>query len=187
MSLDKAREEYLEVHKITEGTPSLNRMIQRLTDVTDDAKENGIDFIRALHAAFGLAGESGEVLEVFKKELFGYKYAGKKSFTLEALEKELGDILWYFTLMTEATGISLEKLYKSNAEKLKERYAYKFKLDEEEIYPDLSIPTVKVSGVEMTQEELKQVFKDRQEVNPFGRLPAEDESVKEILRYNDEC
>lgn len=195
MSLDEAREKYLETHRVTEGTPGLNRFTDNVIDASERGLNGGYNFIRSLHAAMGLAGESGEVLELFKKELFGYSYEGKRGFTLEALEKELGDILWYLTLMTESTGISLEKLYESNAQKLRERYAHKFEKKEEheenkqlKIFED-KVVLEKVRGVMLTKQEMRNLFTVKNvqaNPNPFGQERLDDESIKEILRYNEE-
>lgn len=68
----------------------------------------------------GLAGESGEVLEKFKKILCdkqGKLTEGDK----KELGKELGDILWCVTTTAHLLGSSLEEVARQNNEKLASR------------------------------------------------------------------
>lgn len=81
---------------------------------------------RIFHAAMGLAGEGGEVLEIFKKNIFGKN----KPINYEELEKELGDVWFYFWLAMDAlaeleglpTEETFERIIKLNIEKLNKRY-----------------------------------------------------------------
>lgn len=68
-------------------------------------------------AALGLAGETGEVVDLIKKHLFqGHEIDAQR------LRDELGDVLWYFMLLCEAMGYSLHDLMAANVEKLSRRY-----------------------------------------------------------------
>lgn len=68
-------------------------------------------------AALGLAGETGEVVDLIKKHLFqGHEIDAQR------LCDELGDVLWYLTLLCEAMGYSLHDLMAANVEKLSRRY-----------------------------------------------------------------
>lgn len=77
--------------------------------------------LRAEHAAFGLVTEAGEILDVFKK----FKYYGKAIDRVNLIE-ELGDVMWYCAIMSEAIGISFENVWETNIAKLKKRYPDKF-------------------------------------------------------------
>ena len=78
----------------------------------------GIDFREALNVgAMGLAGETGEVVDTIKKFLFHHHDLDRA-----ALYKELGDVLWYLTLLCNTLGISLAEIMDMNAEKLRKRY-----------------------------------------------------------------
>lgn len=65
----------------------------------------------------GLAGESGEVVEILKK-VIGHGHTMDK----KLLKKELGDVLWYLTSIATCTGIDLEDVANANIEKLLKRY-----------------------------------------------------------------
>ena len=67
--------------------------------------------------AMGLSGESGEVTDLIKKELFhGH------SEDYDGIEKELGDVLHYLSGLATMYGLSLEEIAIANIEKLKKRY-----------------------------------------------------------------
>lgn len=68
------------------------------------------------HAVLGLAGEVGEVANLQKKENLG------KAVTIADYIDELGDVLWYFTLVCALKGTSIEEVMTQNMKKLKARY-----------------------------------------------------------------
>lgn len=65
----------------------------------------------------GLAGESGEVVDVVKKHLFHGQELNR-----EKLIKEMGDVRWYLEYMCAALGITIEDVETTNVEKLRARY-----------------------------------------------------------------
>lgn len=69
--------------------------------------------------AVGLGGETGEVLEIYKKAHRDYKPIDK-----EHLKEELGDVLWYVANICTSQGLTLEEVIENNIKKLKERYDY---------------------------------------------------------------
>jgi len=73
-------------------------------------------------AATGLAGETGEVLEVLKKAERKRKLPDK-----EALLLEMGDVLYYLTILAERHGLTLEQIKDANIEKLNGRKAIRDK------------------------------------------------------------
>ncbi len=70
-----------------------------------------------LNAALGMGGEVGEILDVIKKDRFHY-HQPQTGFLLE----EMGDLFFYFTLMLEAQGYTLDQVVEANEKKLDERY-----------------------------------------------------------------
>ena len=72
---------------------------------------------RFTNFAFGLAGETGEVIDCLKKHLFhGHPLDQDK------LKIELGDLLWYVATTATTAGIRLEDIAVANIEKLRARY-----------------------------------------------------------------
>ncbi len=75
-------------------------------------------------AALGLAGETGEVVDMVKKRVFqGH------AIDQEKLRDELGDVLWYFMLICHTMGYSLDEIMTCNVEKLHRRYPHGFEAE----------------------------------------------------------
>ena len=70
-----------------------------------------------VNGVMGLCGEAGEAIDLVKKHLH-HGHALDR----EALVKELGDIAWYLAETAYALDVSLEKVFRANIEKLKNRY-----------------------------------------------------------------
>ena len=87
-------------------------VIERLKDVR---------VLRLLHAAIGLATESGELLDMLKKHL----YYGKPLDVTNAIE-EIGDVSWYMRLGLDAMDSNMVHALLVNVRKLKKRYGGKF-------------------------------------------------------------
>lgn len=68
----------------------------------------------------GLAGESGEVMEKFKKLIRDQQGRLSDEAKMELL-KELGDILWYINAVAHLLGSSLEEVARLNNDKLASR------------------------------------------------------------------
>jgi NTP pyrophosphatase (non-canonical NTP hydrolase) len=74
---------------------------------------------RLINFVFGLAGETGETIDLLKKIIFhGHDLETNR----DKLALELGDCLWYITGIATAAGINLDDIAKRNIEKLKARY-----------------------------------------------------------------
>lgn len=65
----------------------------------------------------GLAGESGEVVDILKKHLHH-----NHSLDRGELKNELGDTLHYLSGIASMVGLTLEEIATANIEKLKKRY-----------------------------------------------------------------
>ena len=81
-------------------------------------------FSRMDNSVAGLAGEAGEVADMWKKINFhGLEYNQE---TREKLIKELGDICWYLFSVADVLDVSMEEIINKNIEKLKNRHAHGF-------------------------------------------------------------
>ena len=76
---------------------------------------NNMDML--INGVMGLAGESGECVDLVKKMLFQEHGLDQKR-----LAKELGDVAWYLAVTAHAINYPLDKIFQMNVEKLKERY-----------------------------------------------------------------
>lgn len=79
------------------------------------------------NAAMGLCGESGEFIDLVKKILWHEKKVDYE--TLDKLQKELGDVLWYVALASDALNFHLDEVARTNISKLKKRYPDGFNPD----------------------------------------------------------
>ncbi len=70
-----------------------------------------------------LSGEIGEVVDLIKKFLCHRN--GKPLDTLR-LRDELGDVLWYYIVLLDTVGITLEKVIQANIVKLEKRHPHGF-------------------------------------------------------------
>jgi NTP pyrophosphatase (non-canonical NTP hydrolase) len=68
-------------------------------------------------ACLGLAGEAGEVCELYKKE-----FDQGRETPEGAVLSELGDALWYLTRLATLEGYSLAEVAEANIAKLDRRY-----------------------------------------------------------------
>jgi NTP pyrophosphatase (non-canonical NTP hydrolase) len=77
--------------------------------------------IDVLHAMIGIATESGEFLNPAKKAMF---YGSPIDFV--NLDEEIGDLMWYIAIYCNYRNVDIEKICKTNNEKLKARFPNKF-------------------------------------------------------------
>jgi NTP pyrophosphatase (non-canonical NTP hydrolase) len=70
-----------------------------------------------IHGAMGMAGESGEVVDIIKKHIF----YGKTLDRTKVLE-EIGDAAWYMNLLIASLGSSWGEVFRMNIDKLSARY-----------------------------------------------------------------
>lgn len=73
--------------------------------------------MRLLHAQGGIGGESGEIVDLIKKHVFGGKPLDKAK-----IREESGDLLWYLQILWDEVGLTLEEVMKANIVKLQTRY-----------------------------------------------------------------
>lgn len=81
-------------------------------------KEMGSPTLNILHAAVGIAGEAGELLDAVKKH-----WAYEKPLDRENVIEELGDLEFYTQALRNEIGVPRAHIIKHNIDKLSVRYA----------------------------------------------------------------
>jgi NTP pyrophosphatase (non-canonical NTP hydrolase) len=98
-------------------TPELlstyTNMVNRLFTIPTETREMG----DLLHATIGIAGESGELLDIVKKA-----WAYGQPFDTPHFQEELGDVFFYWIAAVKAAGLFPEEVIRSNMLKLHKRY-----------------------------------------------------------------
>lgn len=80
--------------------------------------------IKLTLGAMGLAGETGEFVDLAKKHLFHGKVLDR-----ESMLKELGDVRWYLEYLLITMGVTLPEIEEMNVKKLRARYPEGFSFD----------------------------------------------------------
>lgn len=70
-----------------------------------------------LNGILGLCGETGEVSDHIKKNMFQGHELDK-----DKLVNELGDVCWYIAILADGLNVDLETVMRKNIEKLQRRY-----------------------------------------------------------------
>lgn len=70
--------------------------------------------------ALGVAGESGEVIEKWKK-IIAYNDGNMTEEDRIEIVKELGDVIWYITVFADSLGFKLSEVIERNLSKLQDR------------------------------------------------------------------
>jgi NTP pyrophosphatase (non-canonical NTP hydrolase) len=78
------------------------------------------DKLKVVYPTIGLTGEAGEVAEKVKKVLRDSNGVFTKEH-VQAIEKELGDVLWYVQQMCSDLGLKMGDVANKNIEKLSDR------------------------------------------------------------------
>lgn len=78
--------------------------------------------------SLGLAGEAGEFVDIMKK-IHGHGHEFDEA-TKQKAAKELGDVLWYLSVLAASIGFDLSQIATMNITKLKERYKKGFSIEE---------------------------------------------------------
>lgn len=94
------------------------RDYQRCADETSQLRHGGPQ--AAIAPMLGLAGETGSILNVYKKYLReGIDLAANREF----LRTELGDLLWYTAAVATACGLDLAEVAEANLRRARDLYA----------------------------------------------------------------
>lgn len=88
------------------------------------SKQLNGNYSRLDNAIAGLAGESGEVADLWKKIKYHSLEYNEES--IGKLKKELGDVCWYLFQTAYALNIPMRKIIDGNIEKLQKRHANGF-------------------------------------------------------------
>lgn len=86
-------------------------------ELRPDEERLYIDHFPVLHAAAGVAGEAGEILDLIKKCVF----TGKTLYTDEII-KELGDLEFYLEALRQTLHVSKDEILNQNWKKLSQRH-----------------------------------------------------------------
>ena len=115
--------EYQKLAMRTNDGNATERMLDKI-DMIDFFKQakggsdaENYDFGGLINGCLGLAGESGETLDMIKKWVFHENELDK-----EHLKKEIGDVMWYVAMICESAGFDLDDVMQTNVDKLKARY-----------------------------------------------------------------
>ena len=92
-----------------------------LAERTSKYANKGYSDNRLLMATLGLAGESGEIVDIIKKVIFHGHNLDKN-----ILDKEIGDTLWYIAELCSTLDLNLNLVAINNLEKLHSRYGDSF-------------------------------------------------------------
>ena len=93
----------------------LNALVTRMWDIEDT-----FNVAMLATTGLGLASEAGEYAEVVKKILFQGKEPSEEN--IFHMKRELGDILFYFTLACILLHTDINEIEEMNREKLSARY-----------------------------------------------------------------
>lgn len=114
---DCHRGSHFEWHSKGENMAEVNtfdlNVYQRMAARTSNTE--GADKI--CNGCLGLAGECGEVIDLYKKHRFQGHTLDK-----EKMVEELGDVLWYCAEIASGLGVELGEVARRNVEKLRRRY-----------------------------------------------------------------
>jgi len=72
---------------------------------------------RIEHAIFGIATESGELVNIIK-----HCKIYRKDLDVTNLVEEMGDLMWYLALLSDDIRVSFEEVWEKNIKKLEARY-----------------------------------------------------------------
>lgn len=116
-------EKYCEFVKSTtsECTNSDEKFFERAKMLSEKL---GGEYARLDTAIAGIAGETGEIADIWKKIKFQDKELSDEN--IDDLLHEIGDLYWYLAQATMALGVPQEKIIEMNVEKLKKRHPHGF-------------------------------------------------------------
>jgi NTP pyrophosphatase (non-canonical NTP hydrolase) len=100
----------------SQPSKDLSQLISRMIEL----EKQGANVPRLLTAGIGMPGEAGEFSEMVKKIVFHGKEYSEEN--ILKLEKELGDVAWYWTQACLALNINPNKIISDNVAKLEARY-----------------------------------------------------------------
>lgn len=99
---------------------SILKVFQRFVNFRDRTASERSENLRMFHYISGLTAEVGEIAAIHQKTI----RAGKSlsDIDLDHLEEELGDLLWYITVISNFYNLELEQIIKLNITKLENKF-----------------------------------------------------------------
>lgn len=94
-------------------TPNEYQQAAMSTLVTDNSRDT------LSMCGLGIAGEAGEIADMLKKYLF---HKNGKALDISKVQAEIGDCLWYLSVLASDCGLSLENIMQANIDKLARRH-----------------------------------------------------------------
>lgn len=104
--------------KASNDIPSFRDSIDRLSSGTEGCPAINVPLL--ITASMGMNGEAGEFSEIVKKLVFHGKSMTTE--THQHLQKELGDVIWYWTNACRSIGVNPNQVIADNVAKLEARY-----------------------------------------------------------------
>jgi len=101
--------------KLRGGTKLTLNEFQFISTFTFGKERRGNELL--FESLLGLGGECGEVQDLLKKVVFH-----GRELDVDALEKELGDVLWYLAAVATCFGLDMGSIAAKNIKKLETRY-----------------------------------------------------------------
>ena len=132
-------------------------------ELTDRLASNPA-LLQSLHAAIGISGEAGELIDAVKKSaMYG------KPLDVENVKEELGDICWYMALMLKSIGSSFEEVMGLNNSKLEARYPSGFSEKAAQVRADKvpPLPTELEAQIEKIKRNMGEAGKKPKTVSVF--------------------
>lgn len=93
------------------------RFVKEMFKSRPNSDEDLNDIYALLHAASGVAGEAGEIVDLIKKTAF----TGKNLYTDEII-KEMGDLEFYLEALRQSLHITRDEILNANWRKLSARH-----------------------------------------------------------------
>lgn len=122
-------------------------MMQYSSFVAALVKDMKSPVLDKLHAAVGIAGEAGELVDAIKKH-----WAYEKGLDVSNVVEELGDLEFYMTAMRMCIGVSRDVVLQNNATKLEARYKKLEYSDEAAVLRADKVATGETAGSYLTEE-----------------------------------
>ena len=117
LSLGELLEAYAEFQEVVVNTPDW-------FCAGESRPGKSIAWQQGLHGAIGLCTEAAEILDAYKKEMYGKQ----RPIRPDNIKEECGDIIFYLLVVMRAYNISFHDALKDNIVKLANRYIERFEV-----------------------------------------------------------
>ena len=127
MSLEQLLAAYGKFQEIVTNTPIAIIVCGEAPFVANNilpGEEYSLQYTEGLHAAIGLCTEAAEILDAYKKDMFGKR----KPISRDNMIEEAGDVFFYLNNHMRAWDITFHDILKDNVKKLANRYIEKLEV-----------------------------------------------------------